>query len=168
MTAVAESGDPVIVALGSNLGDSSALLERAFVSLAAWAAAGFRRSSVWKSAPVDCPPGSPDFLNAVCLWYPFPDDTPEKLLDRLQTLEREFGRRPKRIPNEPRVLDLDLVAFGRVRCSGSRLTLPHPRAHVRRFVLGPLAELVPDWEWPGERLTVSQLLARLGSDSRTP
>jgi 2-amino-4-hydroxy-6-hydroxymethyldihydropteridine diphosphokinase len=82
----------------------------------------------------------------------------------LQSIEREFGRRPKQIPNEPRPLDLDLVAFGREVRSTPQLTLPHPRAHLRRFVLEPLNQLVPDFLLPGQSLTIQQLLALLEID----
>ncbi|MES1180381.1 MAG: 2-amino-4-hydroxy-6-hydroxymethyldihydropteridine diphosphokinase, partial [Verrucomicrobiota bacterium] len=76
-------------------------------------------------------------------------------------LEVEFGRKPKMVLNEPRPLDLDLIAFGgEVRLTAS-LTLPHPRAHQRRFVLQPLGEIAPDLVLPGQKLAVAQLLAGL-------
>ena len=101
-------------------------------------------SSVIQTAPVDCPPGSPIFLNAVIALRPLPGETPETLLGKLQDLEREFGRKPKTVMNEPRPLDLDLIAFGSETRTTPELTLPHPRAHLRRFVLAPLNELAPD------------------------
>lgn len=154
-----------IVALGSNLGEPRAALERAFVELKSLARApdSFRTSSVWSSQPVDCPPGSPDFLNAVCLFQPFDHETPESLLDRLQTLERSFGRRPKQVLNEPRPLDLDLIAFGSERRSTARLILPHPRAHLRGFVLAPLQEIAPHLVLPGWGASVGTLLSQLPS-----
>ncbi|MBL9126890.1 MAG: 2-amino-4-hydroxy-6-hydroxymethyldihydropteridine diphosphokinase [Verrucomicrobiales bacterium] len=155
----------VVVALGSNLGDSAELIERAFGVLRKQASSDFRRSSVWRSAPVDCPPGSPDFLNAVCAWTAAGGDTADRLLDRLQEIERDFGRTPKRVLNEPRRLDLDIVLFGDAIRADPRLTLPHPRARLRRFVLGPLAELAPEARWPGTTSTVGELLARLGVEA---
>ena len=75
----------------------------------------------------------------------------------------EFGRGPKSATNEPRPLDLDLIAFGlEVRQSDS-LTLPHPRAHRRRFVLQPLAEIAPDFILPNQQQTVAELLQQLDS-----
>ena len=68
--------------------------------------------------------------------------TPEALLTRLRALERAFGRRPKNVMNEPRPLDLDLIAFGRETRASQRLTLPHPRAHLRRF-LAPATRASP-------------------------
>jgi 2-amino-4-hydroxy-6-hydroxymethyldihydropteridine diphosphokinase len=92
---------------------------------------------------------------------PYPDETPESLLGKLQALEKEFGRQPKKILNEPRPLDLDLIAFGSERRVSNSLTLPHPRAHLRRFVLLPLSEIAPDLVLPGQTKSVSQLLAEL-------
>ncbi len=151
----------VAVALGSNLGGSAQIFRRAISKLRDLSVTPVRVSSFWKTAPVDCPPGSPDFLNAVCVITVQAGERPESLLLELQTLEKEFGRRPKKVLNEPRPLDLDIIAFGQERRSGERLTLPHPRAAQRRFVLGPLAELEPDWVLPGRRLTIAALLQRL-------
>jgi 2-amino-4-hydroxy-6-hydroxymethyldihydropteridine diphosphokinase len=92
---------------------------------------------------------------------PSNDETPESLLAKLQSLERDFGRRPKRMLNEPRPLDLDLIAFGFEVRNSPELTLPHPRAHSRRFVLQPLSEVAPDFVLPGQAMTVAQLLATL-------
>lgn len=111
--------------------------------------------------PVDCPPGSPDFINAVAALVPKQDETPESLLSKLQSLEKEFGRAPKKILNEPRPLDLDLIAFGNETRATSALVLPHPRAHQRRFVLQPLAEIAPDLILPGQTKSVVELLAAL-------
>ncbi|MEY4386108.1 MAG: hypothetical protein RLY20_1391 [Verrucomicrobiota bacterium] len=146
------------IALGSNLGDSGRILEAAFARLQVFSSTPMRRSSLWRSTPVDCPPGSADFLNAVAAITPLSGETPESLLRKLQQLEAEFGRVPKKVLNEPRPLDLDLIAFGREIRASLELTLPHPRARSRRFVLAPLAELAPDLVLPGETQTVHQLL----------
>jgi 2-amino-4-hydroxy-6-hydroxymethyldihydropteridine diphosphokinase len=118
-------------------------------------------SSLWQTTPVDCPPGSPDFLNAVVGLVPRTNETPESLLEKLRVLEQKFGRQPKKIHNEPRPLDLDLIAFGNLIRNAPRLILPHPRAHLRRFVLQPLSEITPALILPGQTKTVSQLLAEL-------
>ncbi len=86
-------------------------------------------------------------------------ETPETLLARTQKLERVFGRKPKVIWNEPRPLDLDLITFGFERRETSLLTLPHPRAVSRCFVLAPLAEIAPDLIIPGQPRPVHELLA---------
>lgn len=154
------------VALGSNLGDSRSILGEAFNRLQESSAAPIRQSSLWRSSPVDCPPGSPDFLNAVVALVPLAGETPESLLAKLQALEAEFGRRPKRVLNEPRPLDLDLIAFGSELRATPQLTLPHPRAVQRRFVLAPLNELAPELILPGQKKTVAELLSSLVSDER--
>jgi 2-amino-4-hydroxy-6-hydroxymethyldihydropteridine diphosphokinase len=87
--------------------------------------------------------------------------TPESLLGKLQELEGVFGRRPKKVMNEPRPLDLDLIAFGEEVRNREDLVLPHPRAHLRRFVLQPLSEILPDLRLPGQTRTVSELLKAL-------
>jgi len=155
------SSSLAVVALGANLGKAVDTLQRAAGLLRQQSAGGFRLSSFYASAPVDCPPGSPPFVNAAAVFQPRAGETPESLLACLQLIEKRFGRRPKQIPNEPRPLDLDLIAFGREVRSAAELVLPHPRAHQRRFVLAPLAEIVPDFILPGQQLPVAALLQRL-------
>jgi 2-amino-4-hydroxy-6-hydroxymethyldihydropteridine diphosphokinase len=121
-------------------------------------------SSLWQSTPVDCPPGSRPFVNAAVALEPAAHETPESLLTKLQEIEREFGRRPKKVLNEPRPLDLDLITFGSEVRSGPQLTLPHPRAHHRRFVLEPLNEIAPELILPGQTKPIRQLLAELVND----
>ncbi len=162
-TPEAVAGSEVFVALGSNLGDSVAVLRQAMTRLEALSVTPLARSSLWETAPVDCPPGSPPFVNAVVGLSPRSGATPESLLAELQRLEREFGRRPKRTLNEPRPLDLDLLAFGAERRATSQLVLPHPRAHQRRFVLAPWAEIAPGFVIPGQSQTVARLLDGLGT-----
>lgn len=110
---------------------------------------------------MNCPPGSPPFINAVAALDPRAAETPETLLDRLKALEEKFGRQPKKVINEPRPLDLDLIAFGRRIVTLPKLILPHPRACLRRFVLQPMSEIAPDFVLPGETKTVAQLLTEL-------
>jgi 2-amino-4-hydroxy-6-hydroxymethyldihydropteridine diphosphokinase len=153
-----------IIALGSNLGDSSALILRAMKRLQKFSQTPLLKSSLWQTAPVDCPPGSPMFVNSVIGFGPSPYETPESLLKRLQALEKEFGRKPKTVLNEARPLDLDLIAFGDAIRNTRELILPHPRAHLRRFVLQPLSEIAPDVILPGQSKTVSQLLGELPPD----
>ena len=152
-----------IIALGSNLGDSPAILREALRRLREDSDEPLVISSFWQSTPVDCPPGSPPFVNAVAGLIPRPEETPETLLGKLQALEREFGRQPKQVLNEARPLDLDLIAFGAEVRSTPRLTLPHPRAHQRRFVLEPLHEIAPSLVLPGQTANVSTLLAMLST-----
>jgi 2-amino-4-hydroxy-6-hydroxymethyldihydropteridine diphosphokinase len=161
MSLLASTPKQTFIALGSNLGNSREILATAMARLQNFSTTPLLNSSLIETAPVDCPPGSPNFLNAVVGLNPHPEETPESLLAKLQALEKEFGRQPKKILNEARPLDLDLIAFGQDTRATNELTLPHPRAHLRRFVLQPLAEIAPDFILPGQTKTVSQLLAAL-------
>jgi 2-amino-4-hydroxy-6-hydroxymethyldihydropteridine diphosphokinase len=152
------------IALGSNLGDARKYVSQAIEQLQSISDRPLQKSSLWKTRPVDCPPGSPDFVNAVVALIPRAEETPESLLNKLQALEKEFGRGPKKVLNEPRPLDLDLLAFEREQRHSAELTLPHPSAHQRRFVLQPLAELAIDFVLPGQEKTVAQLLDELPPD----
>ena len=152
------------MALGSNLGDSARTILQAMDRLEGLSDAPLLRSSLWQTAPVACPPGSPMFINALVALVPRTDQTPERLLAEMREMEKQFGRRPKKSINEPRPLDLDLIAFGSETRDTPELKLPHPRAHQRRFVLQPLAEIAPDLILPGQAKTVAQLLRELPPD----
>jgi 2-amino-4-hydroxy-6-hydroxymethyldihydropteridine diphosphokinase len=148
----------VFIALGSNLGDTRQIILRAMERLQTFSSEPILKSSLWQTSPVDCPTGSPKFLNAVAGLVPRKGETPESLFEKLRALEIEFGRVPKIILNEPRPLDLDLIAFGNETRRSPELTLPHPRAHLRRFVLQPLSEIAPDLVLPGQARSVLDLL----------
>jgi len=150
-----------IVALGSNLGDSRQIIPDAMARLQNFSDRPILKSSLWQTSPVNCPPGSPNFVNAVVGLVPRAGETPESLLKKLRVLEEEFGHRPRKVLNEPRPLDLDLIAFGAEARNSPELILPHPRAHERRFVLQPLNEIAPALVLSGQGKTVSQLLAQL-------
>jgi 2-amino-4-hydroxy-6-hydroxymethyldihydropteridine diphosphokinase len=154
----------VLIAIGSNQGNSVAIVRAAMDRLATFARGPLVRSSLWRTSPVDCPPGSNDFVNAAVAFEPLDTLTPERLLDRLKQIEREFGRTPVSVRNAPRELDLDLLVFRDARRSTPEFTLPHPRATNRRFVLAPAAEVAPDLEWPGTGRTVRELLSALDSN----
>ncbi|HTV75590.1 MAG TPA: 2-amino-4-hydroxy-6-hydroxymethyldihydropteridine diphosphokinase [Candidatus Baltobacteraceae bacterium] len=152
------------VALGSNLGDSRKIIWDAMARLQTFSDGPILKSSLWQTSPVDCPPDSPKFVNAVAGLIPQKNETPESLLKKLRELEKEFGRAPKKISNEPRPLDLDLIAFGNEVRNLPDLILPHPRAHLRKFVLQPLSEIAPDFILAGRGKTVLRLLAEISSD----
>jgi 2-amino-4-hydroxy-6-hydroxymethyldihydropteridine diphosphokinase len=154
------------IALGSNLGDSKQTVLQAMERLQEVSEFPLLRSSLWQSTPVDCPTGSPLFVNAVAGLLPRMMETPESLLERLQVFEEDFGRQTRKALNEPRHLDLDLIAFRQETRRSDNLTLPHPRAHLRRFVLQPLSEIAPELVLPRQILTVRQLLETLDSQEK--
>ena len=133
------------VGVGANLGDARASVEAALAALAALPATRLvARSALYRSAPVDAE--GPEFINAVAALDTQLDAA--ALLARLHAIEAGQGReRPYR--NAPRTLDLDLLLWGDRQCETASLTLPHPRMHLRAFVLEPLAELAPDLQIPG-------------------
>jgi 2-amino-4-hydroxy-6-hydroxymethyldihydropteridine diphosphokinase len=153
-----------LVGVGSNEGDSVALVLAAIEALRAFAQRDFRASRLWRTSPVDCPPDAADFVNAVVGFVARAALTPEALLESLKNLEREHGRREATVRNAPRALDLDLLVFGDVRRATADFVLPHPRGHLRRFVLAPAAEIAPDLAWPGTGRRVADLLAGLPPD----
>lgn len=128
------------VALGANLGDAQATLERALTALEALPDTRLsKRSSLYRTAPVDAT--GPDFINAVAEIRTSLEA--HALLAALQSIEQSEGReRPWR--NAPRTLDLDLLLYGDERIDTPALTVPHPRMQERAFVLVPLAEIAPD------------------------
>jgi 2-amino-4-hydroxy-6-hydroxymethyldihydropteridine diphosphokinase len=133
------------IGLGANLGDARATLAQAEREIAGLPHTRLRAvSSVYRSAPVDAQ--GPDFLNAVV--EVSTSLAPHELLAQLQAIERRHGRqRPFR--HAPRTLDLDLLMQADLLIESPVLTLPHPRMHLRAFVLLPLAELAPNLVIPG-------------------
>lgn len=156
----------VLIGLGSNRGDSVAIVREAMKRLERFAAGPLRRSSLWRTSPVDCPPGSADFVNATVAFEPRPEVTPESLLAALKAMEAEYGRESRAQRNAPRELDLDLLLFDDEVRDRPEFVLPHPRAVDRMFVLAPAAEVLPDVTWPGTGRTIAALLAALDSDER--
>lgn len=155
------------VAMGSNLGDSLGILREACRRLKELAAADaeFRTSLIYRSAPQDCPPGSPDFLNAVIeMEY---EGSAAGLLARTQAIEASMGRERGTQRNAPRVIDLDLLYVGEEQCRSGDLELPHPRIAERRFVLQPLVDIRPHMILPGEVVTVAEQLAMLPHEEVT-
>jgi 2-amino-4-hydroxy-6-hydroxymethyldihydropteridine diphosphokinase len=153
------------VGLGSNLdsryGSPRDTVQAAMTRIATWSAQPLHRSSLWQTDPIDCPPGSPQFINAVVGLVPAVDESPHSLLERLLALEQQFGRRRSGTVNAARSLDLDLISFGARTVADVKLRLPHPEAHRRGFVLLPLAEIAPDLRLAGQSRTVAELVAAL-------
>ena len=158
----------MVVALGGNLAagwpSCEALLEAALASFPAHGLTVIARSGWWRSAAWP-DPAEPAYRNGVVLVET--DLSPRDTLDALHAIEREFGRARHEI-NAARTLDLDLIAFGRLVVDEPGLTVPHPRAHERLFVIGPLAEIAPAWRHPlsGETATTLAGTATVGADAR--
>lgn len=152
----------VILSLGSNQGDRLGWLKRAGLELLALPdtrAVAF--SPVYETDPVGVPrayQGVP-YLNSVAILETrLP---PDAFSRAVHAIEDRFGRVRGDTPGLPRVIDIDIVLFGRLTRDAPELTLPHPRVRERRFVLQPLADLRPGLTFPGDTRTVAQLLAAL-------
>ena len=149
------------VALGSNLGDRWATLAAAVRRLRAEPGVRVIESSeFYETAPVNCPPGSGEFLNAVAAVET--DRSPHDLLQLLLRVERQFGRERSQ-PNSPRTLDLDLILYGDAVINTPDLIVPHPRMHERAFVLVPLAGIAPDAVHPVLKKAVRELLGAVAT-----
>ncbi len=145
------------VGLGANLGDPAGQIRAVLEALRREPDMVLLRcSSLYGSAPVDAP-GQPDFVNAVAMIETAL--APRPLLRSLLELESRFGR-VRSFPNAPRTLDLDLLLYGEATLDLPDLRVPHPRMHLRRFVLEPLLEIAPLATIPGYG-GAAQLLAGL-------
>ena len=145
------------ISLGSNKGDRSASLTEAKRRLAGLPQSSLvATSALYESEPVDCPPGTRPFCNAVVQLETAL--VPLALLDALQAIEVAMGRAPTRPKNVPRLIDLDLLLCDHEIIRTDRLTVPHPLMCERLFVLLPLAELSPDLVVPGRERKVRELL----------
>lgn len=152
------------IALGSNLGDRLDHLRagRDFLLSLHEGHTPAAVSPVYETTPVDCPPDSPAFLNAVLEIYTCLE--PAELLAQMSALEKKLGRHTSPLRNAPRPLDLDLLYCGDRQLTLPQLTLPHPRLASRRFVLEPLAAIRPDLILPGHTCTVADHLRDLPPD----
>lgn len=135
------------VALGANLGNPQKALQAALEDLRQTAGVGVTAvSSFYRTAPVES--SGPDYVNAVAEVATTLEAS--ELLHVLQRIENAHGRvRPVGVVNAPRTLDLDLLLFGKDTVATPELTVPHPRMHMRAFVLVPLLEIAPDAVIPG-------------------
>jgi 2-amino-4-hydroxy-6-hydroxymethyldihydropteridine diphosphokinase len=151
------------IALGSNIGNRLANLREAYRRVFALNEIGalVKASSIYETSPVDCAPGTAEFLNAV-IEIGF-DGPPEALLDQLLEIEFEMGRPSKRPKNSPRKIDLDILYIGNLVLNSPEIIVPHPRLAKRRFVLAPLAEIAPDLILPGHTRSVASLLEELNN-----
>jgi 2-amino-4-hydroxy-6-hydroxymethyldihydropteridine diphosphokinase len=149
------------IALGSNVGDRLKHLQtgREQILSSTWITGPTLSSSVYETEPVGTDAGAGPFLNAV-VEVEFGGHASE-LLDVLQRIEAAHGRPSKRPRNAPRTLDLDILYVGNLVLSNQDVVIPHPRLHLRRFVLTPLADIRPGLVLPGQHRSIEELLAGL-------
>ena len=149
------------VALGSNLGDRLRNLRAARQQISGLTdiQPPVLSSAIYETDPVDCEPGAPKFLNAV-VEFGYNGD-PLQLLKKLKGIEDALGRPREHPRNVSRKIDIDLLYIGEAEINEGELELPHPRMHMRKFVLQPLADIRPELVLPRQAKTVRELLAQL-------
>lgn len=158
-------GRAALVGLGANMESPRAMIGEALCRLKAVEGLAFLAgSSIYLTEPQGGPPGQDWYHNAVAFFDS--QLPPAELLKRLLVAEAEMGRVRLEL-NGPRVIDLDLLAFGpEVINDPPELILPHPRMHQRRFVMAPLAEVAPDWRHPLLGRSALELLEEIPADGQ--
>ena len=156
-----------LIGLGSNLGDRHALLDEALSEMARSFQAQPLVSSRYETPAWGMAPGTPPFVNQAAVLELPKALHPTAILERLLDIERNLGRmRPAAGAGyQSRSIDLDVLAVEGVQMDEPHLTLPHPRMHMRRFVLEPLHEIAPDFPVTAEGQTVADLLRTCTDDS---
>lgn len=149
----------IALGLGGNLGQPEMTFRLAAELLLAAGVRDLRLASCYRSAPVDCLPGTPDFSNSAAVGY-WPG-RPAELLTLTQDIERQLGRPAVHDSRDSRSIDIDILLFADLNYQTPHLQIPHPRLRQRLFALQPLAELAPDWPIPPDGKTVSAVLAEL-------
>ena len=144
---------------GGNIGDVDAAFAAAEKYIAERGFVPVRRSRTGTSAAVDCVPGTPDFKDMAL--YGFWQGSALELLELLQETERHFGRPADHRSDMSRTLDCDIIFFGDEVISTPCLTVPHPRMHLRNFVLEVLVEIAPDVVHPVLKKNVKELYEEL-------
>ena len=153
------------IALGSNLGDRLENLRAARKAVTHLAGdRSLLQSAVYETEAVGCEPGAGKFLNAVIEIEH--DGDPTALLEELIRIEQSLGRKRDHARNTSRKIDIDILYAEELNVKNEQLELPHPRLHLRKFVLRPLADIRPDLVLPNQTMTVRELLAQL-KDSAT-
>ena len=144
----------IFIGIGSNLGDRSTNLLRGVEMLRSGGAEVTSISGLYETEPRECMP-QPNFINAVIRlsWDKSSTDCLQFLLDA----EASAGR-VRHFQAEPRVLDMDLLFYGSLIIKTGKLVLPHPRLHLRRFVLVPFCEIAPNFRHPIFGKTIAELL----------
>jgi 2-amino-4-hydroxy-6-hydroxymethyldihydropteridine diphosphokinase len=154
------------VALGSNLGDRLGNLHAARKAILRLAGVTppIVASAIYETEPIDCEPGAGKFLNAV-LEFDYEGD-PLELLKRLRETEQALGRQSDHQRNVSRKIDIDLLYIGEMKIDSEQFQLPHPRMHLRTFVLQPLDDIRPDLILPNQTKSVRELLAQIDESGK--
>jgi 2-amino-4-hydroxy-6-hydroxymethyldihydropteridine diphosphokinase len=149
------------VGLGSNLGDRLENLQAARRKILELDKIHppILSSGIYETEPVDCEQDASKFLNAV-VEFDY-DGDPEQLREQVARIEESLGRKRDHQKNVSRTIDIDLLYCGDRQIDNERLQLPHPRMHMRKFVLQPLTDIHPDLILPNQKKTIRQLLAEL-------
>ena len=160
-TPARSAGTEVFLAFGASKGDRESFVRSALDELKKGNFIIQKVSPLYETDPVDCEDGVPPFLNGVLqgVW----NGSAEELLDLCQCIERRAGRPEKHSSRQSRELDLDIILFGQKIIRTERLTVPHPRAFQRSFVLAPMNDIAPDAVFPDRGKTVSALLRGLSA-----
>src|ERR1700736_4353632 len=154
------------IALGSNLGDRMASLRAARQAIVdvANVKSPVLSSPVYETEAVGCEPGAGKFLNAVLeIEY---DGDPTEVLQELISVEESLGRDRDHARNVSRKIDIDFLYADELNVQNERLQLPHPRMHLRRFVLQPLADIRPKLVLPNQTKSVRELLAQIQDSTK--
>ena len=151
----------VFLSLGSNIGDRAKNLRAAIAALPEVKVQVKNISSIYETEPVDLLE-QPWFLN--CVVEGETTVPPAELLTELRALEQRMASK-KLVPGGPRLIDVDILLYGAQTIDSPELQVPHPRMHLRRFVLAPLAEIAPDLKHPSWSGTAAHLLATSGDQS---
>lgn len=147
----------VYLSLGSNVGDRARNLSDAIAALPAGGVNVNKVSSFYETEPVDYLEQA-WFVN--CALQAATELPPLDLLQALRRIEEQIGRK-KLVPKGPRLIDIDVLLYGDQIVDTAELQVPHPRMHLRRFVLVPLNEIAPNARHPLLNLGVTELLARV-------
>lgn len=146
--------EPVIIGIGSNLGNRHEMLQKAAVFLEKFSESPVLKSSIWESEPLG--PSKYSFLNAGVKLHT--SLKPVELLKNLKEFERSIGRDMESRRWSPRLLDLDIITYGNLVIQRETLIIPHPEYTKRLFVLLPLQQLNPDWKDPVSGTHVDTLI----------
>ena len=146
--------EPVIIAVGSNMGDRLSYIQKAGEFLESLSEDKIKKSSIWESEPI----GGAKYTFLNCAAKIFTSLEPKVLLKRVKDFEKSCGREENPVRWGPRVIDLDLIAFGDLVIQEEDLIIPHPEYKNRRFVLLPLQEVDRNWKDPVEHQKIDTLV----------